>query len=304
MRSVGRAGLAAIAVASLGGCAALRSSAKPVTPIDTRVGYVAAYPEAEIYRNFFLSEDKCGSCRQGLSQTEYRNMIAALYMSAADARYEQFRTALAVEAKGTAFGGNLGVLLVNGIAVVSGNEARRALAAGSAVVAGGQAAVSKDLFVDKTLAAVLAAMDANRSEAKTTIVTKLRLDAMQYTLPDVMADIRHLEDQARLDAAIQKLTATASADAADKKRQLDVAYTVKLQGPLAPRKQALLKDIQALDDTKLGQAADQLGVVRNADRVGQIASIRIWFNQNVQSEAAFDAAVSKVKSLTGKDNYP
>ena len=146
---------ALLGAASLGGCAALSGSAKPVSAIDTRVAYATRFPEEKVYRAFFDANPNCHDglvwpeCRNGMSQMQFRNMVTALYMSAADARYEEFRRSLSLEAKGTAFGGNLGILLLNGISVVSGNEARRALAAGSAVLAGGQSAVSKDLFIEK-----------------------------------------------------------------------------------------------------------------------------------------------------------
>ncbi|WP_297512292.1 hypothetical protein [uncultured Caulobacter sp.] len=295
------------ALAALTGCAAIRGAAKPVSPVDTRLALIKTYPEDQVYRAFYKLSDACDAgetaCRGGLGRTDYRDMIVALYLSAADARYEEFRLSLSREAKGTAFGGNLAVLIMNGAAVVSGNEARRALAAGSAVVSGGQAAVSKDLFVEKTLPAVLASMDANRSTARAAIITKLRLGADEYTLPEAISDVRALEGQARLDEAVQTLTTTAAADAAAKKKVLDAAYMVKLQGPLAARKQALLLDLQALDDEKLGQAAQALGAPTAAGRAEQTARIRVWFNANVQSDAAFDQAVARVKSLTGKEAY-
>lgn len=291
----------------LAGCAALSGAAKPVSPVDTRLAFVKAYPEDRVYRAFYKLADTCApnetACRDGLTRTDYRDMVVALYLSAADARYEQFRLALSREAKGTAFGGNLAVLIMNGAAVVSGDEARRALAASSAVVTGGQAAVTKDLFVEKTLPAVLASMDANRSTARAAIITKLRLGADRYSLPEAIADVRALEGQARFEEAVQTLTSTATANAADKKKQLDAAYAVKLQGPLAARKQALLLDLQSLDNSQLGQAAQALGAPAATDRATQIANIRVWMNSNVQDETSFDKAVASVKSLTGKDGY-
>jgi len=307
MRAACRAGALLITLTVLSGCAALSGAAKPVTPVDTRLAFVKSYPEDQAYQAFYKPTDTCTAnetaCRGGLTRKDYRDMIVALYLSAADARYEQFRLALSREAKGTTFGGNLAVLIMNGAAVISGDEARRALAASSAVVAGGQAAVTKDLFVEKTLPAVLASMDANRSTARAGIITKLRLGAGQYSLPEAIADVRGLEGQARFDEAVQTLTTTATANAAEKKKQLDAAYAVKLQGPLAARKQALLLDLQTLDDAQLDQAARALGAAVAADRANQLANIRIWMNRNVQDEDAFDKAVASVKSITGKDGY-
>lgn len=301
------------------GCTSLRGSAEPVIPVRDRVNYVATYPEDTVYKTFFALKDNCSSgerppvCRDGLTRVQYRNMITALYMSSADARYEEFRTRLSQEAKGTAFGGNIAILLMNGISVVSGNEARRALAAGSAVVAGGQASVSKDLFIDKALSAVLASMDGARAEAKTRIVEKLRLSAEQYSLPEAIADVRRVEEQARLDQAIQKLTSTAVADAEEKQKKLDVAYMVELQGPLATRKGALLRDIgaldaakideviKALDDPQLDASITALGA--SPDKDAKVGRIRVWVHQNILAEAKFDETVAKLAPLTGKESY-
>lgn len=310
--------LAAIALVgvlqALAGCAALTGSAKPVTSADARLKVVEALPESKVLTTFYQASDTCAAgkvwpdCRDGMSKREFRDIVVALYISAADARYEAFRGRLSQEAKGTAFGGNLAILIMNGAAVVSGDEARRALAAASAVVAGGQASVTKDLFIEKALPAVLAAMDANRLEAKAAIVAKLRLEAKDYSLAEALGDVRALEGKARLEEAIQALTSTATADAAEKKRQLDIAYTVNLQPGLAPRKQALLLDLQKLNDADLAAAASALGATvgdatSKTFRTDQIAALRIWMNQNVQNEVAFDKAVQKVKSLTGKDSY-
>lgn len=304
------------------GCTSLRGSAEPVIPVRERVNYVANYPEDTVYKTFFASKDNCSSgerppvCRDGLTRVQYRNMITALYMSAADARYEEFRTRLSQEAKGTAFGGNIAILLMNGISVVSGNEARRALAAGSAVVAGGQASVSKDLFIDKALGAVLASMDGARAEAKTRIVEKLRLDADQYSLPEALADVRRVEEQARLDQAIQKLTSTAVADAEEKQKKLDAAYMVELQGPLATRKSALLDDIEALSDDDFDKAIKAIAdpnldaaiksvdsVPDNEKRKAKNARIRVWVHQNILANGAFDETVRKLAPITKKDSY-
>ncbi len=304
------------------GCTSLRGSAEPVIPVRDRVNYVATYPEDTVYKTFFALKDNCSNgerppvCRDGLTRVQYRNMITALYMSAADARYEEFRTRLSQEAKGTAFGGNIAILLMNGISVVSGNEARRALAAGSAVVAGGQASVSKDLFIDKALSAVLASMDGARAEAKTRIVEKLRLSAEQYSLPEALADVRRVEEQARLDQAIQKLTSTAVADAEEKQKKLDVAYMVELQGPLATRKSALLDDIEALSDDDFDKAIKAIAdpnldaaiksvdsVPDNEKRKAKNARIRVWVHQNILANGAFDETVRKLAPITKKDSY-
>jgi hypothetical protein len=305
-----RATLALLAAANLGGCAALAGSAKPVVAIDTRVAYATRFPEEKVYKAFFDTNPDCRAgvvwpeCRNGMSQMQYRNMVAALYMSAADARYEQFRRALSLDAKGTAFGANLGILLMNGISVVSGNEARRALAASTAVLAGGQAAVSKDLFIEKALPAVLSTMDGARSEAKAAIVANLRLDADRYSLPDALGDIRRLEDQAHLDAALQKLNATASAGADEEQAKLDVAYEAPLLGKdLSTRIFAWQDDVEALSDENFGKALEALKIPVGADRAESQTNFRNWVGQYVAGSSALDDAVSKTSALTGKDKY-
>jgi hypothetical protein len=62
-------------------------------------------------------------------------------------------------------------LATNAVATVTGGEVTKAaLAAGSAFMVGTQGAISKDLFYQRTIPALLAQMEANRTDAKTTEV--------------------------------------------------------------------------------------------------------------------------------------
>ena len=63
-----------------------------------------------------------------------RDYVAGVYSRAADARYQAFRTSLSREMRGASFGANAAVLLMNGVAIVSGIEGARALAAARAEV--------------------------------------------------------------------------------------------------------------------------------------------------------------------------
>ncbi|MDI6623326.1 MAG: hypothetical protein QME55_01225 [Brevundimonas sp.] len=292
----------------LGACASFSGAAEPIVTTSARLNLVRdQYPEAVVYRAFLEADDDCTqgrqwpACRDGLTRVEYRNFVVSLYMSAADASYWDFRTRLSQESKGSAFGGNLGTLLLNSVAVVSGDSARRALAAGSAFVAGTQASVHRDLFVERTLPSVLTAMDAARTEAKAEIVTKLRLDADRYTLMEALGDVGHLEDQARLEAAFERLSQTASEEASAQRDRLDAAYVIEVQGSLAERKSGLLDEIEAADDAGLAAIADALGAPKVAGRTAQIGILRVWVDQNIQSDRAQEAAAQTVRMVLKRE---
>ena len=292
----------------LGACASFTGAAEPIVTTQARLDLVRnEYPEATVYRAFLDADDECGqgrawpACRDGLSRVEYRNFVVSLYMSAADAAYWDFRTRLSQEAKGTAFGGNLTSLLLNSAAVVSGDSARRGLAVASAFVTGTQASVHRDLFVERTLPSVLTAMDAARTEAEAEIVTKLRLDADRYTLMEALGDIGHLEDQARLEAAFERLSQTASEEALVQRERLDAAYVIEVQGSLAERKSALLDDIEAADDAGLAAIAEALGAPKVTGRSAQIGVLRVWVDQNIQSDQAQETATQTVQLVLKRE---
>jgi hypothetical protein len=108
-------------------------------------------------------------------------------------------------------GSDLGVLVLNGLAATTGTAATKsALAAASAGVVGAQGAVNKDLYYQKTLAALLAQIQANREKARLTIIQKLGSSDADYPLNAAEIDLKKLEEAGSLVNAVNDISQQAT----------------------------------------------------------------------------------------------
>ena len=293
---------------ALGGCSSFSGSAEPVVGLETRLNAVKSLPEDEALRQFAST---ASDARGGLDPKSYRNYVAGVYERAADAQYLAFRTNLSREAKGAGFGSSTAILLMNGAAIVSGVEGARALAAAAAVTSGTYSALSKEVFRDQTLQALLAAMDSRRATAKIALHKGLREEASVYSMQDAFDAIYDLERQASLDVAIQQLTTLATQDAADQEAALQSLYQAP---PLTQGQVAQLAPIvrfitrlsasnQQADLDMLNAIAGVAGVTVSAKPRETRNDIVEWLNAPAQTDD-LDAVVAKLKPVTNKETYP
>jgi hypothetical protein len=297
---------ASFLLGSLTACASFSGSAKPVVPLRSRLDAVSALPESDALRRFASPDD---AVRSGLDQKSYRNYVAAIYLRAADARYAAFRTRLSREAKGASFGANAAVLVMNGAAIVSGVEGARALAAAAAVTSGTYATFSKEVLYEKTLQAMLAAMDAQRALARGQLAAGLLLPADQYSLGDALADIERVEEQASLDVAVQHITALATADAKKQEAAVHSVFQVGvLREDTETRLAALNSFVETLAASTIQADKDMLEAMANALGVKGATFAQSAGNLKtaLQSPAItdhIDATYDKLKPITHKDVY-
>ena len=302
------AALAACGLLALGGCASFSGSAEPVVGLETRLNAVKSLPEDVALREFAST---ASNAREGLDPKSYRNYVAGVYERAADAQYLAFRTNLSREAKGAGFGTSTAILVMNGAAIVSGVEGARALAAAAAVTSGTYSALSKEVFQDQTLQALLAAMDSRRATAKIALHKGLREEANVYTMRDAFDAIYDLERQASLDVAIQQLTTLATEDAADQEAALQSLYQAP---PLTQGQVAQLAPIVRFV-TRLS-ASDQKADLDMLNAIAEVAGVTVsarpretrndiveWLNAPAQTDD-LDAVVAKLKPVTNKETYP
>lgn len=300
-------GTAIILLGLLGGCASFSGSAKPVTPLDTRLEAVNRVPEATALVNFAAPDD---SARGGVDRKSYRNYVAGLYLQAVDARYAEFRTQLSQEAKGARFGSGTAILLMNGAAIVSGAEGARALAASAAVASGTYATYSKEVLYEKTLQALLAAMDAQRAQARGQLAAGLLLPADQYSMGDAFSALQRIEEQASLDVAAQHVTSLATADARKQEAAVQTLFRVGVLPPnVEDRLAALVGFVETLaassvqaDKNMLGDMADALKVPRGPTHAATAINIKT-FLQSSAVTSDLDATFAKLKPVTNRDSY-
>jgi hypothetical protein len=214
--------------AALSGCASFRAEPKPMT---SNADILAAVQNGGDFERSKVLEHYAALTTEE-DRVSYRNRVAYIWIAASDAGYDKFVAGLEKEGKGTRFGSNLAVLLLNGIAVVSGNEARRALAAGSATIIGGSSAFTHDVLQDKTIGAIIAEAEARRTRGLTEIRRKLiQTRADEYPLGDALGEISRLNRAANLDRASSALTASANADLAKAQAEAGEVVEISIASP-------------------------------------------------------------------------
>lgn len=171
------------------------------------LSFAGEYPYNTAITNFFSTK---ATDRNGLTPQQYRDMVVTVYLNAMDSQYSEFRGALSSEGRQAALGLDLAVIGFTGWASVAKNTMAKKLSAAAAAFAGARGAVDKTLYFDKSLPALLSAMDAQRLRTKTQILLNLRKNSGDYPLPTAFADLMGYEITATLDSAVEQITRQAS----------------------------------------------------------------------------------------------
>jgi hypothetical protein len=145
------------------------------------------------------------------TRTSYRNSIVYGRMALSECSYNEFQARLWGDTNIISLGADLTVLTLAGLGATTGSPATAsALAAASAGVVGAQAAISKDLYYQRTLPALMAQMTANRETVKAAIIANLQKDDDAYPLSRAEIDLAVLARASGLPAAIENVTETAT----------------------------------------------------------------------------------------------
>lgn len=199
------------AALSLGACASFDGMPVPVTSVTKAVDLANGKeysPDAALAkaRSNDTDEDK----------RAYRDAFIAAHIQAIDLSYQNFRVALSRQMKGANFGLELGILGLTAAGAVAASErAANILSSAASGLTGSRAALSKEVYFEKTLPALIASMDARRLDAKASILEKMRArNVREYTIYEAVIDLAALQQVASLDGAIEEVTAEAAADRA------------------------------------------------------------------------------------------
>lgn len=201
--------LCAIGV-SLNGCASLNGAPEPIIPVSNSVKLAQGHDIEKAIRNIHSAN---AADRLNLGKQQYRDMVVAVYLNAIDARYQEFRGLLSGEGRGGAIGADLGIIGLTTAASLVEKSAGD-LSAIAAAVAGGKGTVDKNLYFERTLPAILAAMDAERAKVRKHIVTSMRKNESEYPLEVAFGDLAAYESSASIDRAIDAITSSAAASRA------------------------------------------------------------------------------------------
>lgn len=283
-----------------GGCASFRGQPEPLeAKTDALAAIKGDYARVKVLPAYQAKPDN--------QKAAYRNEVAYIWIGASDAQYNAFKASLSREMKGSAFGSALTVLVLNGAAAVSGAEGARALAIGSATVVGGNAALNKDVFQDRTISGVISTMDAARTRKLTALRRRLLQEtAADFPLGDALTAVSELNDSASLFAAADQIAATAAEakTAADAEAKTVPATRVALVTPeLHAVRMAFKTYLFGLDD-----ASPQLTALRDALKVDKNTPPedlkQTIFNKYVEESATKDstnALTARIQAITGKE---
>lgn len=207
-----------LTVLPLAACASIEGSQRPILGVRATSQLVEGnYPIGAVLYNFGHPDDVK---RDGLSKREYRDMVVGIYMSAIDARYHEFRTNLSSESKRAALGLDVAVIGLTGLASVAKQSIVNEVSAVAGGVAGTRAAIDKNLYFDKALPALIAAMETERLKVGAQILRNLERNTNQYPLALAIGDLNRYEMAGSLDLAIQTVTS----QAADQRKKAESDY--------------------------------------------------------------------------------
>jgi hypothetical protein len=288
---------------AMAGCASLRGAPLPIIPVKTNVNIAQ---EFTIFSALGAFRNADAKTRNGMNQKQYRDMVVAIYLNAIDARYQEFRTNISGEGRGAKIGADLAVIgLSTGASLIE--KSATDLSAIAAAFAGGRGAVEKNLYFDRTLPALLAAMDSERAKVRTTIVINLRKDENEYPLEMAFGDVASYEAAASIDRAIDVVTAKASAERQIQTVALDAVISACSVPEDLVEGRSTIKDVtRRLVDAKklqsLQKLAEMVGATSDSSDVSAVGlAIREKLRSHPCSKSELDTLVNKISQAKLED---
>lgn len=270
---------AAILAACAGGCASFDGQAKPVLPVADIKAVGTSYPPGLALKTFYGKND-------ATQQKAYRDEVIGAYLAAADLRYLEFRAQLSREMKGSNVLLGVGLLGLTGGASLAGQSTANALSAGAAGLAGSRATISKELWFEKTLPALFAAMDARRTTVRRTIMVRMREPSASYGLAEAFADLFRYQEAASLEVGVQAISASAAQEASAAQALYDKEVAFYSAAP-----EVGVADLRGSIKRALGaKIADAAAINRAAAAVGVDAQA----TPTATAEAILKLALTKV----------
>lgn len=139
-----------------------------------------------------------------------RNRIVYGRLAYYDMRYAEFVRNINAQSNSINTGGNLAAITLTGIGAVTGTAATKsALSAASTAVLGGIGQIDKNLFYEKTMPALIAAMDATRAATLLQISRSLQRSDDEYPLATAFIDLNRYRDAGSIPSAIGTVGAVA-----------------------------------------------------------------------------------------------
>lgn len=221
-------GILALLSFLLSACASLRGSPDRIITLDHSLSLVsgpnATYRMEKALQDFDSTDASASGPRRGMTRRQYRDMVVTLYLNAADAQYDAWRSQVSDERRELGLGFDSTVIALTGIASVARETLVRSLTATASIMAGTRGAIDRNVYFDRTLPGLLASMDAERYRIRADIMRRLASeDEASFPLATAFGEISNYELAASLDRAIEQVTAQAAQERAEAQREYDAA---------------------------------------------------------------------------------
>jgi len=285
-------GLAAYGLA-LGGCASVNGYPEPYyKPDDLIAAYTAAgyFDIGNVLKTY-------NAAATPEAKAAWRDEVIEAHISAANIRYRQFEAALYGEATGSNLAADW---LISGYSAagVLWSDAAKAFNALTAVTNGVKSGFGKDALYDKTLPALLTAMDANRATDLLRIRQRQKdsqTGAAPYSIQSALDDLNSYANAGSLPGALTQITANSATQKVTAELQLS-----RLDAPdsaaMTGRKQAIAKYFVGIkgDKSKLDALIGDF-YLEPGTPVEEYARLKIY-SANAKTDADVDAIVKAIKN--------
>ena len=203
---------------TLAACGAFRGSPPPSIDSAQEKQDFAPYLSGDVLAKFYSPD---AQLRGGMAPVQWRDAVIGARLEIIDQNFQTFKNELYAETSGVNLATDLAALGLTGAAAVASSGASRALAAAATGVIGAGTAFNKDALYQKTLPAIFAQMEANRSGVLVRIRGAQTRNATDYPLSLALTDIAAYERAGTLESGIQALTTSATNQDMANKKQLD-----------------------------------------------------------------------------------
>jgi len=155
------------------------------------------------------------------ARRRYRDVIVLSHMRAYDIEFDNFERSLYGQGNSIAVAGSVATITMGAVGGVAGAAVTKAaLNSASAAVTGAEGAISKELYYQRTLPALISQMEANRANVKLNILAGIKQTDSQYPLVQAYADLESLKAAGGIPLAISNVTQIASNNQQDAQLQL------------------------------------------------------------------------------------
>jgi hypothetical protein len=190
-------------VSSATACGAIRGYPENPEDNDAAIGKLSASAEA--------ARMQYEEAVNTQVRTALRNRIAYAKLQIQEILFTNFQSQLWSDNNIFNTGGDLVLLILSGLGATTGDATTKAaLSAASAGIVGARGVISKDIFYQRTLTAILAQMSANRDRVKAVILDNLnKKDDVTYPIAAAEMDLQVLQRASGIANAVQNITQVA-----------------------------------------------------------------------------------------------